>query len=100
MSYKVALVSLEEMLSGKSKGKQIMLIGITLLVLSNFLGQPISTEFCAPSVLLWLGLFTFINGFAIYVSAEEHNLGVHDKPKRNEIKKSRNGRKTQKSKSD
>lgn len=60
-----------KILKGDSKGKELMMIGVILVVLSNYI-QPLAvTYFNSPHVLLWLGVLTFIYGLAIHANERE-----------------------------
>ena len=55
----------------KSKGKELMLIGVLIIILGNYIQPSLSTSFNSTNVLLWLGIFTFIFGLALETNGEK-----------------------------
>lgn len=65
MSGLAVLDTILKELKEKSKGKELMLLGVALIVLSNYI-QPSDVIPLSPVyVLLFLGMFTFSFGLAI-----------------------------------
>ena len=65
MSQSTLIDTFINLLKGKSKGKELMLIGIALIILSNYLLPSNPMAFSPTNIILCLGIFTFTYGLAI-----------------------------------
>jgi len=86
MSQSTLMDTFINLLRGKSKGKELMLIGIALIILSNYLLPSNPMAFSPTNISLCLGIFTFAYGLAIRVVEKDRNpphaTGVYAKKNR------------------
>jgi hypothetical protein len=66
-----------------NQGKELMLLGVALLIISNFLNTSSLSSFNAPNIILWLGLSTFFYGLAKYGNKQKVVSAIRKNKKRN-----------------
>jgi hypothetical protein len=85
---------ISRLLGGKSKGNELMLAGIFLLLLSNYL-QPLEfASFNSANTILWLGLLTFLYGLATFTNENNGKDKKSDSVARKKYKKHKSSKKS------
>lgn len=71
MSQLALIVRASKLLRGKKRGKELMLIGFSLIALSSYLHPSYVVAFDSTTVVILLGIFTFVYGLASLANEKE-----------------------------
>jgi hypothetical protein len=74
MSELPTLRTLFKSLRGESKGKQFMLVGVILVILSGYLPTSNTHSLNSANITLCLGVFTFVLGVHTYANEKERRF--------------------------